>query len=83
MNTSTVRTDMDEKPSPTLSAGANYIARDNMERAGLIALEQRRARGEIMIYVEDGWVVREYPGQRIVKLAPVDQYRADDFPVEG
>lgn len=83
MNTSTVRTDMDnEKPAPKRSLGADYISRENMELAGRLALEQRRANGEIMTYLEDGWIVREYPGQRIVKLAPVDEFRADDFPIE-
>ena len=83
MSMSTVRADMDnEKPSPKRSLGADYISRENMEMAGRLALEQRRANGEIMTYLEDGWIVREYPGQRIVKLAPVDEFRADDFPIE-
>lgn len=83
MSTSTVRADMDnEKPLPKRSIGAEYISRENMERAGLIALEQRRANGEIMTYLEDGWIMREYPGQRVVRLAPAGEYRSGDFPIE-
>ncbi len=83
MDTSTVRTDMDnEKPAPERSLGAEYISRENMELAGRLALEQRRANGEVMTYLEDGWIMREYPGQRIVKLAPAETYRSGDFPIE-
>ena len=60
---------------------ARYLSAENLERAAELALQQRRARGEIMTYVLDDWVVREYPGQRIERLAPVGQFRADDFPV--
>ena len=60
---------------------ARYFSAENLERAAELALQQRRARGEIMTYVLDDWVVREYPGQRIERLAPVGQFRADDFPV--
>jgi hypothetical protein len=61
--------------------GMRYIGVENMERAADAALEQRRARGEIMTYELDGWIVREFPGQRIVQLARVGQYRSEDFPV--
>ncbi len=61
--------------------GKRYIDAENMERAADAALEQRRAKGEIMTYELDGWIVREYPGQRIVQLARVGQYRSEDFPV--
>lgn len=47
------------------------------------ALARRRASGEIMTYHLDGWVVREYPGQRIERLAPIDEYRNEDFPYPG
>ncbi len=61
--------------------GKRYIGAENMERAADAALEQRRAKGEIMTYELDGWIVREYPGRRIMRLARVGQYRSEDFPV--
>ncbi len=61
--------------------GKRYIGAENMERAAGAALEQRRAKGEIMTYELDGWIVREYPGGRIMQLARVGQYRSEDFPV--
>ncbi len=61
--------------------GKRYIGAENMERAADAALEQRRAKGEIMTYELDGWIVREFPGQRIVQLARVGQYRSEDFPI--
>jgi len=61
--------------------GKRYIIAENMERAADTALQQRRAKGEIMTYELDGWIVREFPGQRIVRLARVGQYRSEDFPV--
>jgi hypothetical protein len=33
-----------------------------------------------MTYVVDGWVVREYPGCRIERLAPLAEFRDEDFP---
>ncbi len=55
--------------------------REAVERAAQNALAQRRASGEIMTYVlDDGWVVREHPGGRIERLAPLEQFRAADFP---
>jgi len=61
--------------------GKRYISAENMDRAANAALEQRRAKGEIMTYELDGWIVREYPGRRIIRLARVGQYRSEDFPV--
>lgn len=71
----------DEPRVDRRTPGKCYISAENMERAADAALEQRRAKGEIMTYELDGWIVREYPGQRIVRLARVGQYRSEDFPV--
>ncbi len=58
----------------------DYLSWPNIERAAKIALEKRRESGEVMTYHLDGWVVREYPGQRIVRLAPIADFRYEDFP---
>ena len=63
--------------------GKDYIRWPNIERAAKIAQEKRREAGEIMTYDLDGWVVREYPGQLIVRLAPIDEFRPEDFPIES
>ncbi len=68
-------------PAPT-SIGREYIKWENIERAAKIALEERRKAGEIMTYHLDGWVVREFPGQRVVRLAPIEEFRSEDFPLE-
>lgn len=44
---------------------------------------RRQANGEVMTYALDGWMVREYPGGRIERLCPVEQFRAEDFPHPG
>ena len=54
-----------------------------LQRAAEKALAQRRASGEILTYELEGWVVREHPGQRIERLAPIDQFRNEDFPYPG
>ncbi len=59
-----------------------YLSWPNLQRAAEIALQQRREAGEIMTYHEDGWVVREYPGRLIVRLALIGEFRAEDFPIE-
>ena len=56
---------------------------DNMERASKRALEMRRASGEILTYNLDGWVVREWSGGRVERLAPIGKYRNEDFPYPG
>ncbi len=61
--------------------GQRVISAETMERVARAALDQRRAKGEIMTYELDGWIVREFPGQRVERLAPVGQYRSEDFPV--
>ena len=71
----------DDVTSPARpSMGRDYTAWANIERAARIALEKRREAGEVMTYHLDGWVVREYPGQVIVRLAPIDEFRYEDFP---
>lgn len=73
----------DDQVTPKKSSMVkDYLSWPNIERAAQIALENRRAAGEIMTYHLDGWVVREYPGQRIVRLAPIGQWRSEDFPIE-
>lgn len=54
-----------------------------LELAAQRALAMRRASGEILTYHLDGWVVREFPGGRIERLAPIGQYRNEDFPYPG
>ena len=60
--------------------GKDYIKWSNIEHAAQLALKERREAGEVMTYHLNGWVVREYPGQAIVRLAPIDAFRAEDFP---
>ena len=54
-----------------------------VEAAGRGGRDWRVARGEIMTYVVEGWVVREFPGGRIERLAPVGAFRGEDFPYPG
>lgn len=72
----------DLTPLTKSSIVKDYLSWPNLQRAAEIALQQRRDTGEIMTYHEDGWVVREYPGQRVVRLAPIGQFKAEDFPIE-
>ncbi|MFT8420873.1 MAG: hypothetical protein ABF665_05065 [Gluconacetobacter sp.] len=51
-----------------------------IRQAGDAAREARVRSGEIMTYAQQGWVVREYPGGRIERLAPVERFRDEDFP---
>jgi len=74
----------DDLIAPTASSvGKAYISWDNIQRASNIDYMKRVQAGEIMTYHLDGWVVREYPGQRIVKLAPIGQFRSEDHPIEA
>ena len=61
------------------SFNINEVAR-NMEESSRAALQLRRDRHEIMTYVVGDWVVREYPGNRIERLCPLQEFRADDYP---
>jgi hypothetical protein len=53
---------------------------EELTRRSRAALADRRARGEIMTYVRDGWVFREYPGQRVERICLLEDYRAADHP---
>ena len=59
------------------------MERAALEAASKKALAMRRASGAILTYNLDGWVVQEHPGGRIERLAPIGQFRADDFPYPG
>ena len=69
--------------TPIIGSAAMQAECDALEAASRKALEQRRASGEILTYHLDGWVVREHPGQRIERLAPIGEYRNQDFPYPG
>ncbi len=56
---------------------------EEMTRRSAAALADRRARGEIMTFVEEGWVFREFPGQRVVKLCRLEEFKAVDYPIES
>ena len=45
--------------------------------AGEAALAARRARGETMVWIEDGWVVVEYGGGRIERVCLEGEFRAE------
>lgn len=51
-----------------------------LQRAAEKVLAKRRASGEILTYELEGWVVQEYPGGRIERLAPIDWFRDEDNP---
>jgi len=55
---------------------------EEMSRRSAAALADRRARGEIMTFEEDGWVYREYPGQRVVRLCRLEDFEPDDYKIE-
>lgn len=66
-----------ETHASELPAWASFEA---IRQAGDAARAARVRSGEIMTYVQQGWVVREYPGGRIERLAPVERFRDEDFP---
>ncbi len=47
------------------------------EEAGRAALADRRAPGETMVYIEDGWVVIEYGDGRIERVCREEEFRAE------
>jgi len=55
---------------------------EEMSRRSAAALADRRARGEIMTFEEDGWVYREFPGQRVVRLCRLEDFEPDDYKIE-
>lgn len=66
-----------------LGSSLMQVERAALKQAAIKGLARRRASGEILTYELDGSVVREHPGGRIERLAPVGQFRAADFPVPG
>jgi len=60
---------------------ARDLESEELSRRSAAALADRRARGEIMTYLEDGWVYREFPGMRIVKLCREEDFKAADYPL--
>jgi hypothetical protein len=74
---------MNEQMRRAAGSALMQAEREAVERAAQNALAQRRASGEILTYHLDGWVVQEHPGGRIERLAPVGEFRADDFPYPG
>ncbi len=48
-------------------------------QAGEAGRAWRIAQGEIMTYVVEGWVVWEFPGGRVERLARVTDFRDEDF----
>jgi hypothetical protein len=55
------------------------VAEDLAQRSRA-ALASRRARGETMIYAENGWVYREHPGQQVERLCRLEDFKAADYP---
>ncbi len=64
-------------------AGFAWASFEAVEAAGQAGRAWRVARGEIMAFVVDGWVVREFPGGRIERLAPVERFCSEDFRYPG
>jgi len=62
---------------------AIYVESEELTRRSRAALAERRAKGEIMTYVEDGWVYREHPGQRIERLCRLEEFEPDDYIIAG
>jgi len=53
---------------------------DELTRRSLLALAQSRERGEVMTYARDGWIFREDPGRRIVRLCRTEEFVAANYP---
>jgi hypothetical protein len=71
---------MADLDAETALSDEHMLPDEEIERRGLAALADRRARGEVMTYDLDGWMVREFPGRRIVRLCRSEDFRAADFP---
>lgn len=69
-------------PDQSLPAipGSAWASFEAVEEAARAARAYRVASSEVMTYVADGWVVREHPGGRIERLAPIGQFQDEDFP---
>ncbi|KAA5607852.1 hypothetical protein F1189_31810 [Rhodovastum atsumiense] len=64
-------------PAAPRPAWASFEA---VEEAAQAARAHRVASGEVMTYMADGWIVREYPDGHIERLAPIAEFRDEDFP---
>jgi hypothetical protein len=60
--------------------GEHLVTQEGIEERAAASLAQRRANGEVMTYIVDGWVIREWPNQRIERLCPADRFKAEDYP---
>ncbi len=49
---------------------------DDLTQRSRKALAERRAQGEIMTYVRDGWVFREFPGIRVERICRLEDYKS-------
>ena len=58
----------------------HFLTDADIARHSPLALADRLTRGEILTYDPDGWVVREFPGQRIVRICRSEDFRAEEFP---
>jgi hypothetical protein len=61
--------------------GEHLVTQQGIEERAAASLAQRRANCEVMTYVVDGWMVREWPNQRIERLCPADRFKAEDYPL--
>jgi hypothetical protein len=60
--------------------GEHLVTQVGIEERAAASVSQRRASGEVMTYIIDGWVVREWPNRRVERLCPVDRFKAEDYP---
>jgi hypothetical protein len=65
-----------------MSSTVRDFESEEMTRRSAAALADRRARGEIMTDVEEGWVFREFPGQLVVRLCRPADFEPDDYPLK-
>ncbi len=72
--------DIDVEPIPAQIEDGHAFSDAELERRGQLALADRRRRGEFMTYDLNGWVVREFPGMRIVRLCRSEDVRVEDHP---
>ena len=70
---------MPDQSRPATS-GPAWASFEAVEEAAQAARACRVASGEVMTYVVNGWVIREHPGGRIEPLAPITEFRDEDFP---
>ena len=63
-----------------VAPGSAWASFEAVEEAARAARAYRVASSEVMTYVANGWVVREHPGGRIERLAPIAEFRDEDFP---